>query len=160
MNALDIILLFSIALGAYLGYKRGLIDQLSFGFGIAFAILQSSALLPGFTEFVDDLTGMGTSASMVLGFILMLVASILAFKLVAKILTTILNALSLNWLNRIAGALFAAYLAILLLSVVVNITGTILSPNNPFTGRTAQSESLFYKGSVETASKIADEVIR
>lgn len=158
MNLLDIILIIAIVLGLWYGYKRGIISQLSFGAGIAFALLQTSTFLPAIATFVDDVTKLGATVSMVVGFILLLVVSIYAFKLLAKLLTNLLEAMSLNFINQILGAIFSAYIALLLVSTIVNVTGSYISPENSITGRTAQRESLFYKKSLETTSSIIDEV--
>lgn len=121
MGSFEIILIIAIAIGLFYGYYRGLIDQLTFGAGIVFALAQSSALLPAFTDLVDDAIGLGHYISMAIGFALLLVVSIVVFRLLGKVLSVILETLHLGIVNKIGGALFSAYIAYLVVTAVSHV---------------------------------------
>ena len=119
----NILLIIAAVIGIVYGYKRGIIDQLSFTAGLIFALAQSSALLPRFTEFVDKSVSIGHYPSMAVGFVLMLIISIIVFKVLGKVLSVLLDTFNLNIIDRIAGAAFSAYVAALIVKAIFNIIG-------------------------------------
>ena len=120
MNYLDIIIAIPLLLGAYKGFRRGLIFEvamiiglifgiyLAFKFGnmfesVAAKIVHNSTLLPYFS------------------FFLIFSLVILAMVLLAKLFEGILKITNLNMFNKVAGALFGLLKFGLIISVLLAV---------------------------------------
>jgi uncharacterized membrane protein required for colicin V production len=92
-----------------------------------------------------------------LGFIGILLAIAIIINLAGLILRWLLRIVLLGWVDRILGAVFSIFIAIIIVAFGVKISNNIL-PNNEITGQTSQEESLFYKEVAEITFTIIEEV--
>lgn len=143
MNTLDIVLLVAAGIGMLFGLKSGLVKQLSFGAGIAIGLLQATIFYPRTTAWLQRLTGWENLICTILGFISIVLLSVIVINLIGVILRWLLKAVLLGWVDRIAGAIFSTIIALGIVVLVVNISESII-PNNKITGKTSQEKSLLY----------------
>ena len=144
MNLLDIILLVTIVIGFTLGYKQAIIKQLSFGAGVALGLFQAINSYNGASEWLAEATGWDSGLCAPIAFILILAIVVLIVHLTGVLLSKIVEVINLGIVDKVLGAAFTTYFAILILSVTVRVTENIY-PDNDITGRTSQNESLLYK---------------
>ncbi len=155
MNILDITLIISLLVGFAYGYFKGLIKQLSFGAGIALGLLQAvmynhivAAWIKSHTQWEDWLT-------IPIAFIIILVCTIIIFKLVGFILAGILKLCHLSFIDNALGAIFSTTIATFLFVGSVELIEYI-APNK-YTDKTSQKNSLFFKQTQILTSLIINE---
>ena len=159
MNLLDVILLATIVIGFTLGYKTGIIRQLSFGAGVALGLFQAIDSYGHASTWLADTTGWDKATCAPIAFILILALTVLVIHLAGVFLSKAIRIACLGIVDKILGAAFTAYFAILILSVTVSLTEE-LYPDNDITGKTSQKESLLYKGIVGTSFLVIEEATR
>jgi len=106
MNALDIILLGFIAIGIIVGLCRGFFKELVGTVGLLIAILVANWVAPIGKSMAMSMVNDGTVA-LVLAWIVVFVAMMLGMVSLAWLLGKAMKAVSLGWLNRLAGGLFS-----------------------------------------------------
>jgi membrane protein required for colicin V production len=128
---IDIIVFLIIIFAIYTGFTKGIIHSVM-GF---FAIIMGFIIAMNFSSFLS----VWLSKQMdipeiimpILSFILIIIMTILAFKLVAYLSEKVLKTIKLNFLNKFAGATLWTIISILLCSVLlffISKTG-LLGPN-------------------------------
>ena len=156
MNLLDIILIVSIGYGIFHGYKNGLLRMLSVGAGVIAGLLQTIVFMPRFTKYIQNATGWETTTSMIISFFLIMIVSVTIFYVAARLLTQLLRLININFINQIFGAVFSGYIAMLIVTAAIDVSGVIWE-NNSYTGKKAQDDSLFYKETTNLTSLLIEE---
>ena len=110
MATLDIILLSVIALGVVLGFLRGALKQLASLLGLVVGLLAARALYASVAERVFSHVTDTPSVAQLLSFVAIWLAVPLLFWLAATLLTKMMEAVSLGWLNRLLGAVLGGLL--------------------------------------------------
>ncbi len=159
MNLLDIILIAAVAIGGIVGYRLGLVKQLSFGAGLAIGLFQAIHSYPDVGKWVNDATGWEEGACYTAGFILILLAITSIVYLLGVVFSKIIRIICLGMADRILGTIFAIYFSMTTMAAIVDITGRI-DPHNPVTGETSQEDSVLYKKIVGTTFSVIEEVIK
>ena len=159
MNLLDIILLVTIVIGFTMGYKTGIIKQLSFGAGVALGLFQAINSYSSTGEWISGLTGWDSALCAPIAFILVLGIVVLLVHITGTILSKFFGLICLGIVDKILGDMFTTYFAILILSVAVGVSEEIY-PDNEYTGRTSQNESLLYKEIAGTTFLVIEEAKR
>ena len=157
MNTLDIILLVATGIGMIYGLKTGLVKQLTLGAGVAIGLLQATIFYEQAATWINELSGWESWICNALGFIGILLAIAIIINLAGLILRWLLRIVLLGWVDRILGAVFSIFIAIIIVAFGVKISNNIL-PNNEITGQTSQEESLLYKEVAEITFTIIEEV--
>lgn len=140
---IDILILLLIAAGMVKGYMSGFIRQLLSIAGLIVGLFAANALyMPLAGELCPAVTESRTLAQ-VLAFIGIWIAVPLLFALGASILTRLLEAVSLGWLNRSLGCAFGALKMLLVVMLAIWVLG-IIDTDNSLIRETKKSESLFY----------------
>ena len=143
MNVLDIIYAAAILIALVSGYMTGLLKKVSFLLGVLFGLFNTTVLMPGACELLAKHLDWDETAISVTAFIALMVLSIIAIKLAVNVLTWFLDLLGLNFINKIAGAILSAFIAMLIVTAVVDISA-LLAPDNKITGKTTQEKSVLY----------------
>lgn len=144
MNILDIALLVSAGIGFILGYRAGLVKQLSFGAGIAIGLLQAVLFYEQGAAKLQEMTEWNETLCTVLSFIIIMLTVATMLIILGIIIRWILTIILLGIVDSILGAILSTFIATGIFVVVVNISADI-SPDNRITGKTTQKESLLYK---------------
>jgi uncharacterized membrane protein required for colicin V production len=156
MNLLDMLLLAMMAIGFIIGFKVGAVRQISFGAGIGIGLLQAIVMYPKVSFWIYDKTEWANWLCNTLAFILIMAAVIAVVHLAGKIITAILEIFYMRLAERIIGALFYTYIAVLLLASIVHISDRF-SPDDKVLGKTSQRESVLYKEIVGKSIWVIEE---
>lgn len=156
MNTLDIILLIVATIGFAYGYFKGIIKQLTLGAGIIIGLLLAMLYYPVGSEIVKGWTNLQDWLCIPIAFAAILMCSVLLLKVIGVLLSGLLKLVHLGFIDSIVGAVFSTIIGIMLFVGAVNLTSSI-SPDNKYTGKTSQEESLLYKHTKVFTSLIIDK---
>lgn len=143
MNNLDIVLIVALIIGFAIGYFKGLISQLSFGVGIVIGLLQAVLFYAPVAQRIQSATGWESIVCTAAAFIGIILAVILLFKIAGWIVSALLKAIHLAFIDRILGAVLSTIIAILLVVGITN-AGNAIMPEIKLFSRTTQKESMLY----------------
>lgn len=125
MNALDVVILLILIIGAIAGLRRGLIAQV---FSIA-AILLSAWLSytcsSAFGEWLADYVHAEGFWIKIIAFLLIFIGVGLLCRLLSKILEKIFSIAMLGWLNRVLGAVLAVAKYALVIGLAIILFNTV-----------------------------------
>ena len=156
MNTLDIILIIVAAAGFGYGYFKGIIKQLTLGAGIVLGLLLAMLYYPAGSEIVKGYTNLQDWLCIPIAFAIILLCTTLLLKVIGVLLSGLLKLIHLGFIDSILGALFSTIIGLMLFVGVVNITSSI-KPENKYTGKTSQKNSLLYKHTQIFTSLIIDK---
>ena len=143
MATLDIILLSVIALGVVLGFLRGALKQLAGLLGLVVGLLAARALYASVAERVFSHVTDNPSVAQLLSFVAIWLAVPLLYGLAAALLTKMMEAVSLGWLNRLLGAVLGGLLHALVLSLLVCVM-EVVDTDSVLLSREAKRQSVLY----------------
>ena len=130
MSYLDIFLIIIIGWGAYNGFLKGLIKELASILGIIFGIY----LAKNYYSFLDQklylLFESEANYLSLISAVIILLLTIMIFKIVAYFLTKFLKLIALGLLNKIIGAIFGVLKSLLILCVIIFVFSKINSAVN------------------------------
>jgi len=124
MTVLDIIILGFIAIGILVGLCRGFFKELVGTVGLLIAILVANWVSPMGRSYALSMVSDDTAALVVV-WILVFIAMMLAMKGIAYLLTKAMSAVSLGWLNRMAGGLFSGLKFFMIVALLVCLSNLI-----------------------------------
>ena len=156
MNLLDTLLVAMMTIGFIIGYKVGVVKQISFGAGIGIGLLQAIVMYQSVGLQICERTGWADWICNPLAFIIILTVIIVVIKVIAIIVGWIFKTFKLRKVERIIGALVSTYIAVLLLASIVHISDHF-SPDDKVLGKTSQRESLLYKSIVDKSIWVIEE---
>jgi len=143
MNWLDVVIILILAGGLASGYKNGFVGELASLAGLILGIW-------GAVKFswwtADLLEGIGLKFSLmpVISFIVTFLVITIVMQILAGIVSKLLEAISLNWINKIAGIVAGVFKAAVFVSVILLVLDAV-SDRHPIIPKTLRSESLLYE---------------
>lgn len=125
MNYIDIFLSLVIVWGAYNGFLKGLINELSSILGIIIGVYLAKnfytyldvKLKPIFESEADYIS--------ILSLMIIFLFTVMIFEIISRLLTKFLKLIALGLLNRIIGSVFGVIKSILILCVIIFIFSKI-----------------------------------
>lgn len=156
MNILDYILAAAIATGFIYGYCKGIIKQLTFGAGIILGLLQAVLYYPTVAGWIQSYTNWADWITTPAAFAGIIICAVIVLKVAGVILAGILKLVHLQFIDRAIGAIFSTIIAIMLFVGAVTLSNDI-APDNRYTGKTTQKESLLYNYAQGFTFLIIDE---
>lgn len=144
MTVIDIIILVVLGAGAVRGFMKGFVKQFSSLVGLVAGLLAAKALYMPFAAKLCPAVTQSATFAQCLAFILIWIAVPLAFSLIASLLTRTLEAISLGWLNRFAGAGLGILKYMLLAGLLINVLQYIDADNQLISGTKKQESALYY----------------
>ncbi|MBR2638104.1 MAG: CvpA family protein [Bacteroidaceae bacterium] len=157
MNNLDIVLTIALFIAFVVGYYKGLISQLSFGVGIVIGLLQAVLFYPTLSAKIEGATGWSEVICSVTAFIGIILAVVIVFKIAGWLISSLLKAICLQFIDRILGSLLSCTIAMLLIVGITTAGNTIL-PEIELFKKTTQENSLLYKHVQDFTLTIIGEV--
>lgn len=121
MNMVDIILGVFLIWLLYRGFCRGFVGSILYLVGVLgtyCVIRQYSYLL---ANLLHDSAGLGHNVAIVLSYVLTFVICMVAVNLIIRLINNLLDALHLNLINRILGALLAGFNGLLIITLLLII---------------------------------------
>ena len=143
MNVLDIIYIVAIVCALVSGFCTGFLSRISLPAGAAFGLFNATVLMSSTCELLKKHLDWDETAIKVTAFIAVMIASIIAIKLVVAIISWFLKLIGLNIINRIAGAILSVLIVLIVITGIVDFS-SVLAPDNSITGKTTQEKSLLY----------------
>lgn len=143
MATLDIIILAIIGIGFLSGLINGALKQLAGLLGLVVGLLAARALYASVAEEVFSRVTDNLTVAQALSFVAIWMVVPLLFLLVATVLTKMLEAMSLGWVNRLLGAAAGALLHALMVSLLVGVVEHV-DTGNTLISRNAKRESELY----------------
>ena len=143
MQTIDIIIVILLAVGLIGGLRDGLVKQVAGLAGLIGGLLLGRAFYLPVGAWLVDTFGMSVQVAQVASFILILVIVPLLFSLVGWLVSKLLSAICLGWVNRLLGALVGVLKYLLFVGVV--ITGIeFFDQHDTFVSEQKKESSVLY----------------
>ena len=143
MNLLDIIYIVAIVVALFAGYKCGFLERISITIGIIFGLFNATVLQDSAAKLLLEATGWNGTVVAITAYAAIMVLSIVMVKLIVALLIYILKALNLEIINKLAGAVLAAFMMAIVVTALVDVASLVI-PDNRITGEKTRNESFFY----------------
>lgn len=143
MNWLDIVIILILAGGLVSGFKNGFVGELASLAGLVLGIW-------GAVKFswwtADLLEGFGLKFSLmpIISFIVTFLIITIVMQILGSIVSGLLKAISLNWINKIAGIVAGVFKAAIFVSVILLVMDAI-SERHPIIPAEIRSKSVLYE---------------
>ncbi|MFA6126575.1 MAG: CvpA family protein [Bacteroidales bacterium] len=143
MNWLDIVIILILAGGLASGFKNGFVGELA---SIAGLVLGIWGAIKFSWWTADLLEGIGLKFSLmpIISFIVTFLIIVIITQIIAGIVSKLLEAIALNWLNKIAGIIAGICKAAIFTSVILLILDAV-SDRHPIIPVKTRTESLLYE---------------
>ncbi|MFH2095610.1 MAG: CvpA family protein, partial [Bacteroidota bacterium] len=130
MNYFDIIVLIPVLWFGYKGFTKGLVVEIATLAALLLGIWGGTGFSGVLSRFMTNTLGWTSEYIPVIAFALTFILIVIAVHLVARLVTKLVKAVSLSFLNRIAGALFGAAKVVLLISMLLVMLNQIDSKSS------------------------------
>ena len=154
MNYLDIVLCVPLLWGLYKGFTKGLIIEVASIVALGVAIWGGIKFSDFLTGYIHENLEWNTKYLPVISFAILFLGTLFLVYGIAKLLERIVKAVSLGFVNKLAGGVFGILKFGLIFSVLIFILNAI-EKNVQFIPDKAKQESLLY----EPVGKIAPVII-
>jgi membrane protein required for colicin V production len=143
MNWLDIVIILILAGGLFSGLKNGFVGELA---SLAGLVLGIWAAIRFSWWTADILEGMGLKFSLmpVISFIVTFLIVAIIMQVLAKIVSHLLEAISLNWINKIAGMAAGVFKAAVFVSVILLVLDSVRE-DHPIIPESVRTKSVLYE---------------
>lgn len=143
MNWLDLVIIIFLAGGVFSGFRNGFVGEVASLAGLILGIWGAVK----FSWWTGDLLeGLGLTFSMmpVISFIVTFLIIVIFMQILAGIVNRLLEAIALNWINRIAGMVAGLFKAALFCSVLLLVLDGI-SDRHPLISEETRTGSMLYE---------------
>ncbi len=144
MNELDYAILILTGIGALLGLYKGFIKQLAALTGLIIGLLLAKALYVPLAEKMNTFLGQSLTVAQIIAFILIWLAVPLAFTLIGALLSKLMEAVSLGFINRLLGMGLGILKYVLIVSLAINLLEFFDSSNVLINESRKQESALYY----------------
>ena len=157
MQTIDIIISVLLVIGLISGLRDGLVKQVASLAGLIGGLLLGRAFYVPVGAWLAKSLGMSVEASNITAFILILIVVPLLFSAVGWLVSKLLKAISLGWINRLFGGLVGVIKSALLVGVI--ITGIeFFDRHDGLISEGTKMNSLFYYPIYDATSIFFDSV--
>lgn len=144
LNWFDIVVAISLIIAFFNGWQKGLVMQLVNLAGLVIAIVFAGQLAKKIVPWVLDIADISPNAATVAAYILAFAAIMLAATLVGSAVQRFIEVVHINFLNRLLGAVVAAGIALVMLSLVLNLVLMVDTHERIITAK-LKKQSYFYE---------------
>ena len=120
MNILDQVIIAIIIVGAIVGLFRGFFKEVAGTIGLLVAAIVANYVSPYTIPYFGNWISNETLAAIIV-WLLVFVVTMLIMNQIAALLSKLMSAASLGWINRLAGFVFAAIKYCLLIALVISV---------------------------------------
>jgi membrane protein required for colicin V production len=153
MNYLDIILIIPLAYGLVQGLRKGLVKEIAGLLAVVLGIYLARYWSLPVSQTLVELTGWAINICTPLAYAVVFIAVSLSISTLSYMLSKIIGAIMLGWLNRLLGAAFGTIKMLLLLSVILNFVA-IVDQFMPVKDKPIVQQSLLYSPIENTMSAV------
>ncbi len=144
MNYFDLIFAIPLLWGAYKGFSKGLIISVASLVALLLGIYGAIHFSGFLGELVSENIEVKDNYLPLIAFSITFVAIVVGIHFIAKMLSKLVDAIALGWLNTIAGMLFGILKSAFIISVFIFIFDKI-DTDNSFLSKDIKEQSLLYK---------------
>jgi membrane protein required for colicin V production len=144
VNWLDIIICIPLVWGLYKGITKGLVTELATIAALWLGIWSAMKFSELLSAYAREHWGWGSKYLPVISFCCILLAVLILVYFIAKLITRMVKAVALGWLNKILGAVFGVMKFALVLSILFFVADAV-EKSYPFISSGTKSGSLLYK---------------
>ena len=157
MQTIDIIIAVLLVVGLIGGLRDGLVKQVASLVGLIGGLLLGRAFYVPVGEWLAETFGFSAEVAHITAFILILIVVPLLFSLVGWLVSKILRAICLGWINRLLGGAIGVLKSSLLAGII--ITGIeFFDKQDAFVSREAKESSVLYYPLYEATGIFFDSV--
>lgn len=143
MNYLDIIIIIPLLWGAYKGFSKGLITELS-GLVALYLGVWGAIKFSDFTGVkLNNLFELNSEYLPVISFAITFIAIVIAVHLLSKLLDKIIKSAALGIVNRIAGIVFGIAKFVIIIGVIIILINKF-DKNSKFISKEKKESSILY----------------
>ena len=117
--ALDIIIAIPLLLGAFFGFKRGLVMELSRIVSLIVGVYVAVRFSYLFTDYIYQNSGIETELLPIISFCFLMVGMMVLIHLLAKLIDKTLKTVALGWALRITGGIFGLFRMAFIVSLIL-----------------------------------------
>ncbi len=143
MTTIDILILIVMGIGLVLGFMKGFFKQLASIVGIIAGLLVARALFGMVGERLAPEIGTSVTVAQIISFVVIWVAVPFVLYLIATLLTKILSAIHLGFVNRLLGGLLGVAISVLWIGVFIQVLQYV-DPNSELVSANKKEVSLLY----------------
>lgn len=144
-NWFDIAVLVLLLIVFIKGFQKGLI-RMAIELGIViFSTIFGGKLAERILPTVESLTNLSSQWASVTSYIISFVAIAIALSIVGQVIQKVIRVINLNFINRIGGGIISMGIAMIILSIVLNLI-LVLDKDQQIMTPATTSSSFFYEG--------------
>ncbi|MFC2018281.1 CvpA family protein [Chloroflexota bacterium] len=129
MNWVDIVIIVAALIGAYMGWRHGLIRTVFTLVGLIIGVVLAGQWSDGLTEVLSP---SGAQWAYLTSFAIIVIIVVIIANICGKILQTFFKLIMMGWLDSIGGIIFGVLLGALLMAAVLTSMGLYVNdPNAP-----------------------------
>ena len=125
MQPIDYVFLLLILIAFVRGMINGLLKEIASLLAIVLGIVAGRLLGEEVSLLLTEWFGWSKTVVSICAFVIIFLVVAIGLHSLAFLLKKILNALNINWLNRLAGGLFGAFKIAVIVSLVLNLCGYV-----------------------------------
>ena len=153
MNYIDVIILIPVVYGAFRGFHQGLLMEISTLFALILGVVLALRFAGDVEGVLRDFIVLAEPYSYYVAFAVTFLLVIIVMNLLGKLLTRLVDAVSLGLFNKVFGILLGMLKGALVVCVVLFLVNT-LDRKYDFIPAKTKSESLFYNPFVNFANGV------
>ena len=144
MQPIDYVFLLLILIAFVRGMINGLLKEIASLLAIVLGIIAGRLLGEEVSLLLTEWFGWSKTVVSICAFVIIFLVVAIGLHCLAFLLKKILNALNINWLNRLAGGLFGAFKIAVIVSLVLNLCGYVDKYVVVFKPETKEVSVLYY----------------
>jgi len=142
MNIIDIILIVPVAWFAYMGFRKGLIIELTSLAALILGIYAAIHFRGYIATFLSNNFNFNEEYVPIIAFVITFVIVVILVFILGKIIEKFINLIALGFLNKLAGTVFGIAKGVVLLSIVLLIINKF---DEDFISESKKENSLLYR---------------
>lgn len=143
MTIIDFGFIVLVGFGALTGFTNGLLKQVATIFGLIAGLFVAKALYLSLAEKICPSLTDSMTAAQVIAFVAIWILVPVVCTLVAWMLSRLLDVMALGWINNLLGLGVGILIAVLLLSICLNVLD-FLDSDNTILSETIKRDSMLY----------------
>lgn len=159
MNYIDVLILIPLVYGAYKGFTTGLIVEISTLLALILGVFVSLKYAGMTEEFLKDFVDISESYSYYVAFAVTFLLIIVIIHLLGKLLTRLIDMVSLGLFNKLLGIVLGVAKAAIVVCVVLFILNA-LDARYDFIPDKTKNESMLYRPFVNFANGIYESAVK
>jgi len=143
MNYFDIIISIPLLWGAYKGFSKGLVTSIASLIALLLGIYGAIQFSDFIAVYVSDTVDVEANYVPLIAFAITFIGIVIGIHFLAKLITKLVDAIAMGWLNTLAGTLFGILKMGFILSVFIFIFDKIDPKSNVLSSELKESSLLY-----------------